>query len=329
MKAMVIVAGADGGTLEVRDVPEPTPEPSELLIDVKATALNRADLSQRAGRYRQEATANRGEHVIAGLESAGVVVATGRDVDGFSPGDCVMAMCGGGYAERTVVDHRIAIPIPDRISFEEAAAIPVAFQTEHDALVTRARFEPGASVLITAASAAVAMTGVKIARFLGAGTIFGTIADASLADRVRGIGVDEVLDAFADDLVAQVLEATGGSGVDIVLDHVGGPDLERNLELMAVKGRLISIGRLGPFVGPIDLDLLARKRLELIGVSFRTRTIDEYAAVKQAMVDELGVALADGRLAPTIDRVFNLEDATAAQYYMEANKHFGKVVLRV
>ena len=325
----MIVSDTLGGRLELREVPDPTPAPVELLLDVKATALNRADLSQRAGRYRQAATANRGDHVIAGLESSGVIAALGSDVTGFAVGDRVMAMCGGGYAERTVVDHRIAIPIPDRIGFEEAAAIPVAFQTEHDALVTRARFQPGDAVLVTAASAAVAMTGVKIARCLGAGLIFGTVADPQFTERVRAIGVDVVLDAYADDLVERVLEATGGNGVDVVLDHVGGSDLERNLAAMAVKGRLISIGRLGPFVGSVDLDFLARKRLELIGVSFRTRTIEEYAAVKQAMLDDLGSALASGQLAPAIDRVFDLEEAAAAQDYMESNQHFGKVILRV
>ena len=326
---MVVLPDEGGGRLEFREVDEPTPSATELLIEVKATALNRADLSQRAGRYRQEATANRGDLVIAGLESSGVVVATGSEVAGFSVGDRVMAMCGGGYAERTVVDYRIAIPIPERLGFEEAAAVPVAFQTEHDALITRARFEPGASLLVTAASAAVAMTGVKIARHLGAGTIFGTVDQRRFFEKVQDIGVDIVLNAHGDEVVERVLEATDGIGVDIVLDHVGGPDLPRNLEAMAVKGRLISIGRLGPFVGSVDLDFLARKRLELIGVSFRTRTIEEYAEVKNAMVEDLGDALAQGEVAPTIDRVFDLAEAQEAQDYMERNEHFGKVILRV
>ncbi len=329
MRAMVIVGDVAGGRLELRDVPEPTPGPTELLIGVAATALNRADLSQRAGRYRQAATANRGDYVIAGLESSGTVLALGSEVTGFAVGDRVMAMCGGGYAERAVVDHRIALAIPDRLSFEAAAAVPVAFQTEHDALVTRARLRPGESVLVTAAGAAVGMTGVKIARHLGAGTILGTIANPLVADRVRAVGVDVVLDAHAQDFVERVLEATDGNGVDIVLDHVGGSDLERNLEAMAVKARLVSIGRLGPFVGSVDLDLLARKRLEIIGVSFRTRTIHEYAEVRRAMLRDLGAALEDGQLEPTIDRVFDLSEAAEAQHYMESNQHFGKVILRV
>lgn len=328
MKAVVVVADQAGGSLHLANIDEPRISPTQLLVAVRAAALNRADLSQRAGRYRQEATTGAGPVTVAGLEFAGEVIATGKDVKGFSPGDRVMTMGSGGYAERASVDYRIALPVPDRLSWPEAAAVPVGFMTEHDALIAAGRFRPGDAVLFTAASAAVATAGLQIARRLGAAMIFGTVAIDSHRDRVRQLGADVVLGAD-DDVVGAVLAETAGRGVDLIIDHVGGPDLARNLAALAVGGRLVSVGRLGPTVGPIDLDLVARQRLTIIGVSFRSRSIEEYAAVAQAMWADLGTGLADGSLAPVCDRVFPLAEADQAQAYMEQNRHFGKIVLSV
>jgi NADPH2:quinone reductase len=326
MKAMVIERSGAESTLQLRDVPEPVPGPREVLVRVRATALNRADLSQRAGRYRQQAIAKRGPD-IAGLESAGEVEAIGEQVTRFAPGDRVMGQCSGGYAERLTVDERLLIPVPDRLDWPEAAATPVAFVTEHDAIKTNAQLQPGETVLVQAAGAAVGLAAVQLARFTGAGRIIGTVAGDAQGDLVRRLGADVAVDHEREDFEDVVARETDGRGVDVVIDHVGGPALAGNLRSLAVRGRLISVGRLGRVVGEIDLDLLARNRLRVIGVSFRTRTVEEYGDCVRLAQEDLLPALADGRLRPVVDRVFPLERALEAQERMAANRHLGKIVL--
>lgn len=326
MKAMVIEPGAAGGTLRLADVEDPAPGPRDVLVGVRATALNRADLSQRAGRYRQQATAKAGPS-IAGLESAGEVLAVGDEVTRFAPGDRVMGQCSGGYAELLTVDERLLIPVPEGMSWTDAAAVPVAFVTEHDAIRTNARLQPGESVLVQAAGAAVGLAAIQIARFLGAGRIYGTVASDEQAELVRRLGADVAIHHERESFEEVLADATEGRGVDVVIDHVGGPVLAANLRSMAVRGRLVSVGRLGPVVGDIDLDLLARNRLQVIGVSFRTRTLDEYGDCVSAMSQELLPALEDGRLRPIVDRVYPLARALEAQERMAANRHLGKIVL--
>lgn len=325
---MVIAPSDDGGTLRLEDVPDPRPGPRELLIRVRATAVNRADLSQRAGRYQQQATAKAGPR-IAGLESAGEVIAIGADVTRFAPGDRVMSQCSGGFAELLTVDERLPITIPDGLDWPQAAATPVAFVTEHDAIVTNAQLRPGETVLIQAAGAAVGLAAVQIARLLGAGTILGTVVGEAQAELCRSLGADVTIDAERESFAEVVERHTGRRGVDIVIDHVGGPVLADNLKALGIGGRLISVGRLGPKTGELDLDLLALKRLHLIGVTFRTRTLDEYGECVRRAADELLPALGDRRLRPIVDRVFPLEQALQAQERMAANEHLGKIVLTV
>jgi NADPH:quinone reductase-like Zn-dependent oxidoreductase len=329
MRAMTIVPNGTDGDLVMRTIADPVAGPGDLLVAVRATACNRADLSQRRGGYVPGTQRHDGDFVVAGLESAGEVVQMGSDVSGFCIGDRVMAMCSGGYAELLTVDHRLAITVPTHMSWVEAAATPVAFMTQHDALVTNGEFQSGQWVLVTAASSAVAMVGVKIAKYLGAGGVIGTVAKGEHVDLVKGLGVDVVVDAFAGDVVGSVRAATGDRGVDVVIDHVGGSDLQRNMEALRICGRLVSVGRLGPVTGSIDLDRLAYKRLKLIGVTFRTRSVDDYAAVVTRMLADLGGAIDSGALRPVVDRVFPLSDAREAQDYMAADRHFGKIVLEV
>jgi NADPH:quinone reductase len=327
MRALVIVPGDGDGAYEARDVPEPAIGPRDLLVAVRATALNRADISQRAGRYRQQATAREGLH-IAGLESAGVVVDAGADVRHHRIGDRVMGMCGGGFAEFLAMDERLAIPIPESLDWIHAAATPVAMMTEHDAIATRAELRAGESLVVHAAASGVGLMGVQIAKLLGAAPLLGTVADPRQAALVRELGADDAINFHERDFEQAVAEATV-AGVDVVIDHVGGPYLAANLRAMAVGGRLVSVGRLGPTVGEIDLDLLARKNLKLLGVSFRTRDIDQYGAIARAAIDAVLPAIADGRVRPVVDRVFDLDEAAEAQDHMLANRHLGKIVLSV
>jgi len=329
MQAIVIVSSADGGTLECRDVPDPTPRPGEVLVRIRATGLNRADLAQRRGAYPRPATGGDSALNIAGLEAAGEVAGLGEGVVDFAIGDRVMAMCAGGYAEYTTIDHRLAVRVPERLSWEEAAAVPVAYMTEHDALITNARLQAGESVLVHAASSGVGVAAIQIAKFWGAKPVMGTSGVTEKLAALAAQGLDQGINYRTENFADAVLAATNGTGVDVVIDHVGGPHFHDNMRCMALRGRLVSVGRLGGKMGELDLDFLALRRLHLMGVTFRTRTLAERIAITQRCVADLLPALADGRIRPLINRVFPLRDALAAQDYMAANGQIGKIVLTV
>jgi NADPH2:quinone reductase len=326
MKALVIVPGKEGGTLELRDLPKPEPKPGELQMRVRATALNRADLYQLKGTHP---TQSRGSFTLAGLEAAGEVAALGENVSGFKVGDRIMAMCAGGYAEYVTLDARLAAPVPERLSWEEAATIPVAFMTEHNALITHAKLQPGESVLVHAASSGVGVAAIQIAKFFGAGKVLGTAGGPDKLEALASLGLDVGIDYRKDNFADLALASTKKSGVDVIIDHVGGPFLRDNLRCLAVKGRLISVGRLGGATAELDMEVLAYKRLQLIGVTFRTRTTEERIEIVQRFVADLIPPLTDGLLRPVIDRIFPLEQALAAQTYMVSKRKVGKIVLKV
>jgi putative PIG3 family NAD(P)H quinone oxidoreductase len=327
MKAVVIHTSAEGGTLEYRDVPEPTPQAGELLVRVRATGLNRADLAQRRGAYPRPGTGGDSAFNIAGLEAAGEVAGLGAGVTGFAVGDRVMAMCAGGYAEYTTIDHRLAVRVPARLSWAEAAAVPVAYMTEHDALITNAGLRAGESVLIHAASSGVGIAAIQIAKLWGATPVMGTSGVPEKLAALAEQGLDRGINYRTENFAEAVLNATHGAGVDVVIDHVGGAHFHDNLRCMALRGRLVSVGRLGGRMGELDLDFLALRRLHLIGVTFRTRSLEERIAVTQRCATDLLAALADGRLRPLVHRAFPLSEALAAQDYMASNAHIGKIVL--
>ncbi len=327
MKAMLIVRGKEGGKLQWQDVAQPVPGPGELLMRVKATALNRADLYQLKGTY--DPTQRPADGIIAGLEAVGEVAALGRDAVGFEIGDRIMSICSGGFAEFATVDHRLAMPVPARLTWEEAATIPIACMTEHNALITNARLQPGEAVVVNAASSGVGVAAIQIAKLFGAQPVIGTASTPAKLAALTALGTDVGINYRTENFADVVLAATGGVGADVIIDHVGGAWLPQNLHCMAVKGRLISVGRLGQTSGELDLELMARKRLQLIGVTFRTRTLAEKIAIVRGVVADLLPALADGRLRPVIDRIFPLEAAPEAQAYMESNMQIGKIILKL
>jgi NADPH2:quinone reductase len=328
MKAFVFTPGKEGGTWEMKDVPEPKPNPGQILLRVKATALNRADLYQLQGLHPKSAVSG-GSLVIAGLEAAGEVAALGEGVSGFNVGDRVMASVHGSYAEFAVCDHRLAVPIPERLSWEEAATIPVAYNTEHNALITNARLQPGESVLITAATSGVGVAGVQIAKLFGAKPVMGTAGSPEKLQAIAKLGVDLPINYRAENFADAVLAATNGTGVNVIIDHVGGPYFKDHLRCLALEGRLVSVGRLAGRTAVLDLDFLALRRLRLIGVTFRTRTMDQRAAITRAFAADILPALADGRLQPVVHRVYPLRQALEAQAYMASNAQLGKIVLTV
>jgi NADPH2:quinone reductase len=329
MKAVVIIPEEEGGALAWRDVPEPKPQPGQVLIRVKAAGMNRADLAQRKGLYPTPSTASTNTPMIAGLEAAGEVAALGEGATGFTVGDRVMSMCFGGYAEYVTVDHRIVVRVPERLSWQEAAAIPVAYMTEHDALITNARLQAGESVLINAASSGVGVAAIQIAKLFGAKPVIGASGDSEKLKTLTSLGLDLGINYRTENFADGVLKATSEKGVDIIIDHVGGPQLQDNLRCLALKGRLVSVGRLGGNDGALNMDFLALRRLHLIGVTFRTRTMEERAEIARRFAADVLPALADGRLRPVIDRTFPLQDALAAQEYMASNTQIGKIVLTV
>lgn len=323
MKAAVIT----GNGLEIQDVPKPTPKPNEVLVRVRAAGLNRADLLMAAGMAHGRAG---GPGTIAGLEWAGEVAEVGSEVKGVKPGDRVMCSGNGGYAEYAVTDYGRVSPVPaNNMSWEQAATLPVALQTMHDAVVTNGRLKAGESVLIQGASSGVGLMALQIAKLKGAKLVIGTSTNEARRAKLKDFGADLALDTKDSTWADQVLKATDGKGVELIVDQVSGPVANGNLKACAILGRIVNVGRLGGMKGEFDFDLHALRRIDYIGVTFRTRSIEEVREIVRKMREDLWPAVEAGRLQLPIDRTFPLDEAAAAQAHMRANAHFGKIVLTV
>jgi NADPH2:quinone reductase len=323
MKAIVIGQGGPA----FADAPTPTPKANEVLVKVRACALNRADLGMAAGHLHGS---RGGAGTVLGMEFAGEVVETGAEVRNVKVGDRVMCSGAGAFAEYAVADWGRVTPIPSAaMSFEEASTFPVALQTMHDAVVTHGALVPGGTVLIQGASSGVGLMAMQIARVRGASLVIGTSTDASRRARLGEFGAHLALDSSDASWVDQVLQATGGQGVDLIVDQVSGALATPNLKATRILGRIVNVGRLGGMKAEFDFDLHAMRRISYIGVTFRTRSVDEVRDINARMLADLGGSLAAGQLRLPIDRVFPLADAMAALAHMKANRHFGKVVLSV
>jgi NADPH2:quinone reductase len=320
MKAAVVTEGG----LAIREVPRPQPKPNEVLVRVRAAALNRADLGVVAG-HRHGSIGGPG--AIPGLEWAGEVVEAGAEVEGFRPGDRVMCAGSGGYAEYAVTDGGSATPIPEGMSFETATTLPLALRTMHDAIVTQARLQPGESILIQGASSGVGLMGLQIARRLGAAVVIGTSTNPERRARLTEFGATHALDTSDPAWVEQAREATGGTGVNVIVDQVSGAMANANMQAAAVLGRIVNVGRLGGAKAEFDFDLHALKRISYIGVTFRTRSIAEVREINRRMRADLEEAAAAGELRLPLDSSFALDAAADAVAHMRANRHFGKIVL--
>jgi NADPH2:quinone reductase len=270
-----------------------------------------------------------GAGTIAGLEWAGEVAETGSESSGFKLGDRVMCSGAGGYAEYAATDWGRVSPLPaEDMSFEQAATLPIALQTMHDALVGNGRLKPGESVLIQGASSGVGLMGLQIAKYLGAKLVIGTSRDAARRARLQEFGADMAIDPSDPDWPDAVAEATGG-GVDLIIDQVSGEVANQNMKAARVLGRIVNVGRLGGFSGEFDYDLHALKRIDYIGVTFRTRSAEEVREIVRSMRADLWPAVQAGTLQLPLDRVFPLAEAVAALEHMRANAHLGKIVLSV
>ena len=323
MRAMIITETG----LQLRDVPMPRPGPDEVLVRVHAAGLNRAELAMAAGHAHGS---HGGAGAGIGLEWSGEVADIGANVTDIKPGDRVMASGNGGYAEYAVTDRGRVCPVPDsNMGWVQAATLPIALQTMHDALATNGALQPGQAVLIQGASSGVGLMGLQISRELGATTILGASRNPAHRQRLPEFGATGVVDTSDDGWPRAVLDATNGEGVDLVVDMVSAAVSRGNLEATRIKGRIVNVGRLGGQMGPFDFDLHAARRISYIGVTFRTRSVDEVRELNRRMRAALWPALEAGRLALPIDRIFPLEEANEALEHMRENRHLGKIVLTV
>ena len=325
MRALFVVAGPEGGAFAIREVAMSEPGQGQARVRVRASGLNRGALMVMAALKGEP---DEVDPVPAGVEFAGEVDAVGGGVDGVSVGDRVMGRGPGGTAEYVTLDARFLVAIPDGWSWEEAAAVPNVFITSHDAIVTNGRLTAGQSLMVTAGSSGIGTATLQISRLLGAKPVIATTRspDAKGA-ALRSLGADVVVDTTRADWHEAVLEATDGRGVDVIIDTVGAPLLAGNLKALALCGRLVGVGRTGGNVGDLDMNLLALKRVSLVGVTFRTRTEEEDIATTRRFAEDLLPAFFDDRLRPVLHHAFPWEETAAAYEAMTRDTHIGKIVV--
>ncbi|MCB1644827.1 MAG: zinc-binding dehydrogenase [Pseudomonadales bacterium] len=323
MNTMHAIVATPAGP-DLRSVPVPEPGAKQVLVKVQAAALNRADLGMLRGASHGAAG---GEGVPLGLEWAGEIVATGEGVTRWQPGDKVMAAAGGAFAEYALGHEARIYPVPDRLSWEQAATFPVALQTEHDALITHGQMQPGARVLIQGASSGVGLMGMQIARQLGAALVIGTSTSADKLSRLTDFGAHLAINTRDEDWVSQVLDATGGQGVDVLIDHVSGALANTSMQVIRLGGTMVNVGRLGGMHDDFNFDLHALRRIRYLGVTFRTRSGAEVAEIVEKTTRDLLPLLEAGQLRLPVYRQFPLADAIEAFAVMQKNQHFGKLLL--
>ena len=325
MRAIVVDSSGKAPVLRVDDVPAPELVPGALRLRVTAAAVNRADLMQAAGHYPPPPGASE----ILGLECAGEVAELGAGVSGWKLGDRAMALLsGGGYAEEVVVAAGSALPVPASLDLEQAAAVPEVFLTVFLNVFQLAAFPERGAALIHGGGSGIGTAAIQLVREAG-GRALVTAGSADKCKRCLELGADRAVNYRDGDFVAICREETGGAGVDVVLDHIGAPYLERNLASLALGGRLVLIGLMGGAKAEIDLARLLLRRLQVIGSTLRARPLEEKARIVAAFRERFGAALERGRIGPVVDRVLPLSEAGEAHRVVRASEHFGKVVLRV
>lgn len=325
MQAIIVEKTDSGSELRLGEAPAPEMVPGALRIKVAATAVNRADLLQARGLYPPPPGASE----ILGLECAGEVLEVAAGVTGWKPGDRAMALlAGGGYASEVVVDAGSALRVPAAWSLEAAAAVPEVFLTVFLNVFQLAALPAAGSVLVHGGGSGIGTATIQLVKAIGGSVVVTAGSDAKCA-RCLELGADVAVNYNDGDFVAACKEATGGAGVDVVLDSIGAPYLEQNLASLAVGGRLVLIGLMGGAKTEINLGMLLAKRLSVIGSTLRARPVEEKARIVAAFAERFGEALEDGTLKPAVDRVLPLAEAEQAHRVVEASSHFGKVVLSI
>ena len=305
--------------------------PGCLEIEPRTGGLNRGDLYARDGLYRVGRSVDAAQPVkprVAGGEVAGVVTAVGDDVEGWEDGDRAMVFAYNAFRQQLVVPAGRALAIPDRLDWAQAAAVPINFVTVHDALVTAGRLQTGEVVMVNGASSGIGVATLMLAPHLGALGVIAVSRSQPKLERLFDLGLQPLATVVSgeEDVVSAVREVVP-AGVDVIVDVVGAGATRSNVDVAALAARIVSVGRVGGPVDEINLDELARKRLSLVGTTFRTRDESEAAAVIQAAGREVLAPLEDGTITPIVDRVFGADDLASAMDYMAADGHIGKIVL--
>lgn len=324
MRAVIITEPGAPDVLELGDRPLPEPGAGQVRVRVRATALNRADLMQRRGSYPVPPG---WPEDVPGLEYAGEVDEVGPGVRRWRPGDRVMGLVGGGgYGEAVVVNEHMAVEVPSSLSFEEAAAVPEAFITAHDALFTRLGLAMGERLLIHAVGSGVGLSALQLARATGA-SVHGTSRTPEKLERAAELGLDFGVNTARDGFVEALDSQTAGRGVHAVLDLVGAGYLAGNIEVLAPLGRMVVVGLVSGRSAELDMGALLRKRLTVVGTALRSRPLEQKLAATRAFEHHVVPLLAAGRVRPVIDRVVPFDVVRDAHRAMEANENFGKIVL--
>ena len=322
MKSYSMRVEGAAAVLQATDIPQPEPGANQVLLRMHAAGLNR-------GEFIPGGLIKAGAAKPAGIEGAGEIVALGAGVTQLHLGQRVMGRCPAAFSTFAVMDVREAMPVPAGLDMEAAAAVPLTFLVVHDMLVTQGHLQAGEWLLVTGVSSGVGVAALQAAKAMGA-KVIGTSGSAAKLERLKALGLDTGLCTRAPDFHAAVMDATGGQGVHLVVNTVGGSVFAECVKCMAFEGRLATVGYVdGQLKAEIDIQALHAKRLTLFGVSNKLRNADQRAAGVPAFVADWLPLLADGRIRPLVDRVFPFNQLPAAKAHMEANHHLGKIVLRI
>lgn len=325
MKAIVVQEEKEGYPLRWQEVEPPGYGPDEVLVDIHATALNRADLSQRQGKYPPPPGATN----IMGLEMAGVIAQVGAEVTGWQVGDRVCALLpGGGYAEQVGIPANMLMPIPEGWSFEQAAGLPEVFFTAYLNLFLEGALKKGETVLIHGGASGVGTAGIQLAHQAGCRVIITAGTDEKTAT-CRELGADLAINYKQEDFAERIRAHSDGDGVDLILDMVGADYFERNIDLLKPYGRLVFISTLSGAKTELDIRKLMGKRLRIIGSVLRARPPAEKVTIKGRFMEQFWASISNGSIEPIIDSVYPIEDTEKAHQYMRENKNIGKIILSV
>jgi NADPH2:quinone reductase len=320
MKAYVY--GPNGA--EITDVAKPSPKGAQVLVRVRACGLNRADLGMTKGHAHGSAG---GVGAVLGMEWSGEIAELGPDAKGMKVGDKVMGSGAAAFAEYTLADHGRLFRSPSNMNFDEACTLPIALTTMHNAVVTVGALKAGQTVMIQGASSGVGLMGLQIAKLKGAKLVVGSSTDPVRRGRLKEFGADLAVDSSDPGWVDSVLQATSGDGVDLIVDQISGRVASENLRATKIKGRIVNVGRLGGTRAEFNFDLHAARRIDYVGVTFRTRTIEEIREIFDEVRKDLWGAVESRKLQLPIDKVFAFDDIGKAFEHMEANRHLGKIVV--
>lgn len=326
MKAVIVKRPGGVDQLAIGEVAEPEPAQGELLVRVRAAALNRADILQREGNYPPPPGASE----ILGLDMAGVVESSGAGCRRFKEGDRVFGLLpGGGYAEYAVIPEAMAMPVPVSFTFEQAAAVPEVFLTAFQTLFWIGRLQAGETVLIHSGGSGVGTAAIQLAADAEA-TVLTTTGTEEKCESCRSLGAVRAINYRSRDFASAVMDHTGGGGVDLILDFVAAPYWEKNISVLRTDGRMVLISLMGGSVAQsVDLGQILKKRLQINGTTLRGRSVDYKTRLTRAFAESGLDKLASGRLKPVIDSVFSWDKVADAHTRMEANRNTGKIILMV